>query len=140
MWALALVAAAPAALLAQAPGPRVDAARPAGDGNLATVGSLSVASADTGDLPALVRRALEANPDVRAALERRRAVRARIAPAGALPDPTLMAGIENLPLGREEMPPNSPEAHKPDPMTMKMVGVGQTIPYPGKLRLRRRAA
>src|SRR5439155_20653345 len=36
--------------------------------------------------------------------------------------------------------PGTAPSSGPDPMTMRMVGVGQTIPYPGKLSLRRRAA
>jgi len=54
----------------------------------------------------------------------------------------LMAGIENLPLGAMNEPsmgsagPSVPG----EPMTMKMIGVSQTVPYPGKLGLRRRAA
>jgi len=57
----------------------------------------------------------------------------------------LMAGIQNLPLGSEttasagghaSVGPSIPG----DPMTMKMIGVTQTIPYPGKLSLRRQAA
>jgi len=53
-----------------------------------------------------------------------------------------MAGIENLPLGAMNEPsmgsagPSVPG----EPMTMKMIGVSQTVPYPGKLGLRRRAA
>jgi outer membrane protein TolC len=43
----------------------------------------------------------------------------------------LMAGIQNLPVS---------EPGFSDFMTMKMVGVGQAIPYPGKLPLRTRAA
>lgn len=56
---------------------------------------------------------------------------AGIAPAGARPDPMLMAGIQNFPISS---PGFSAE------MTMKMVGVSQTFPYPGKLGLETRAA
>ena len=47
----------------------------------------------------------------------------------------VMAGIQNVPLGRDAgaMP-------GPEPMTMKMIGVSQTIPYPGKTSLRTRVA
>jgi len=44
----------------------------------------------------------------------------------------IMAGFVNLPI--------SQPSFTADEMTMRMVGVGQTIPYPGKLRLQRRAA
>lgn len=87
----------------------------------------------------LVAHALAANPALRAARARVDAAQARIAPAGALPDPMLMAGIQNLPVGKEAAAGHGAAAG-PDPMTMRMVGVGQTIPYPGKLSLSRRIA
>lgn len=86
-------------------------------------------------LDVLVAHALAANPAVRAAADRVEAARARISPAGALPDPWVGAGIQNLSLGSERGMGGGP-----DPMTMKMVAVGQTIPFPGKLGLQRRAA
>lgn len=46
-----------------------------------------------------------------------------------------MAGIQNLPLAR-----SSALSAGPEPMTMTMLGVSQTIPYPGKTSLRTRAA
>lgn len=82
-------------------------------------------------LDSLVARALVLNPAIRAAAARVKAARARVAPAGARPDPMLMAGIQNLPVGRPGFS---------DFMTMKMIGVSQVLPYPGKLALRTRAA
>jgi outer membrane protein, heavy metal efflux system len=99
----------------------------------------------TNSLDALVARADSANPSLHAARDRVRAAAARVAPAAAWADPMLMAGIQNLPLGSEtaasagghgSIGPSVPG----DPMTMKMFGVTQTIPYPGKLALRRQAA
>ena len=54
----------------------------------------------------------------------------------------LMAGIENLPLGAMNEPGMGSAAPSVpgEPMTMKMIGVRQTVPYPGKLGLRRQAA
>lgn len=43
----------------------------------------------------------------------------------------LMAGLQNVPVRGPTFS---------DPMTMKMVGISQTLPYPGKLALRTRAA
>jgi outer membrane protein TolC len=83
----------------------------------------------------LVATALAANPRLRAAESQVSAARARIGPAGAWPDPMLMAGIQNLPISRDPGPMAGPE-----PMTMKMVGASQTIPYPGKTSLRRSVA
>jgi cobalt-zinc-cadmium efflux system outer membrane protein len=100
---------------------------------------------NTNSLDALVARADSANPSLQAARDRVRAAAARVEPAAAWADPMLMAGIQNLPLGSEtaasagghgSVGPSVPG----DPMTMKMIGVTQTIPYPGKLSLRRQAA
>src|SRR5687768_5746064 len=83
------------------------------------------------DLDSLVARALASSPPLRAARARLDAARMRIRPAGARPDPMLMAGVQNFPVT---------DPGFTDVMTMKMIGVGQTIPYPGKLPLRTRAA
>ncbi|WP_411279549.1 TolC family protein [Gemmatimonas sp.] len=83
-------------------------------------------------LDSLVRLAEVTSPALRAAHARLAAARARIRPAGARPDPMLMTGIVNLPL--------SQPSFSADEMTMRMVGLGQTIPYPGKRGLQRRAA
>ena len=53
---------------------------------------------DTAALETYVAHALAAHPSVRAAEERVLAARARVVPAGTLPDPMLMAGIQNLPV------------------------------------------
>ena len=99
----------------------------------------------TNSLDALVARADSANPSLQAARDRVNAAAARVGPAAAWADPMLMAGIQNLPLGSESaasagghgsVGPSVPG----DPMTMKMIGVTQTIPYPGKLSLRRQVA
>lgn len=82
-------------------------------------------------LDSLVTRALEVNGQLRAARARVRTAAARVTPAGARPDPMLMAGIVNFPIS---------EPGFNDFMTMKMVGVAQSIPYRGKLTLRTRAA
>ena len=49
-------------------------------------------------LPSLVVEALENNPEIRAALKEREAAQQRIAPAEALDDPMLEAGVINAPL------------------------------------------
>lgn len=112
---------------------------------MAAVGSANAQSLshDGSQLDSLVASAQSASPAVRAAASRVDAARTRVGPAAAWSDPMLMAGIQNLPLGKEA--PSSPMGGMsggvgPDPMTMRMVGVSQTIPYPGKLSLRRRAA
>ena len=82
-------------------------------------------------LDSLIAQAVATSPAIRVAQARLTAARARIAPAGTLPDPTLMLGVVNMPV--------SHPGFSSDGMTMKMVGVAQAIPYPGKLAARRRA-
>ena len=82
----------------------------------------------------LVSRALVVNPQLRVAEAQASAARVRIGRAGAWADPMLMAGIQNLPLSRQRA--SGPATNSgPEPMTMRMVGVSQTIPYPGKTSL-----
>ena len=113
------------------------------DSSSARSAPISAGAADSSQLDALVARALAINPALTAARARLEAARRRVAPAAALPDPMLTAGIQNLPLGRG---PGMSSGGGPlsargvDPMTMRVIGVGQTIPYPGKLALRRSVA
>ncbi|WP_455153498.1 TolC family protein [Cupriavidus basilensis] len=79
-----------------------------------------------------VAEALESNPEIRAARQELEAARQRIAPAGALDNPMLEAGVVNLPAGSLSF--------NRDDMTMKMVGLSQRFPYPGKRALRQDVA
>lgn len=79
----------------------------------------------------LVALALSASPTIAAARSRVNAARARIAPAGARRDPELMAGLLNFPVSQPGFS---------DFMTMKMIGIEQSLSYPGKLRVRTRVA
>jgi cobalt-zinc-cadmium efflux system outer membrane protein len=88
------------------------------------------APAETPD--SLVALALATSPAIRAAQARVDAARARVAPAGTRPDPMLMAGVENVPVSRP--------GFGADEMTMKVVGISQLLPWPGKLPLARDAA
>jgi cobalt-zinc-cadmium efflux system outer membrane protein len=88
------------------------------------------------ELDSLVATALTRSPAIRAAMARVEGARHRAIAAGAPPDPMLMAGLQNQPLGKDRTAMTA----GPDPMTMRMVGVSQSIPSPGKLALRRRAA
>mgnify|MGYP003551795790 CR=1 FL=1 len=83
-------------------------------------------------LPSLVVEALENNPEIRAALKEREAAQQRIAPAEALDDPMLEAGVINAPLA------SSP--FNREDMTMKMIGLSQRFPFPGKRGLRKEVA
>ncbi|MBK5189309.1 MAG: TolC family protein, partial [Gemmatimonadaceae bacterium] len=82
-------------------------------------------------LDSLVASALATSPEIAAAAARAKAARTRVAPAGARPDPLLMAGVLNFPVSQPGFS---------DFMTMKMVGISQSLPYPGKLGLRTRIA
>ena len=94
---------------------------------------------DHAQLDAFVELALTVSPVLRAAGARVQAARARVTPAGTLPDPMLGVGIINLPTS--EAPAEAHASTSPrEPMTMKMLSVSQTLPYRGKLRLLRAAA
>lgn len=105
----------------------------------------SAGSRPASSLDELVATAQVTHPTIRAASARVAAARARVGPAGLLPDPLLSLGIVNLPISKEPM--EAPGGHgtpaaepEPEMMTMKMIGIGQMLPYPGKLSLSRRAA
>jgi outer membrane protein, heavy metal efflux system len=83
-------------------------------------------------LEALIAEALEKNPEIRAALREHDAASQRIAPAGALDDPVLEAGIINAPLASSPL--------NREDMTMKMIGLSQRLPFPGKRGLRKEVA
>ena len=83
-------------------------------------------------LQELVAEAVRNNPEIQAARKEQEAAEHRIAPAGTLDDPMLEAGLVSVPtdnfkLDREDM-------------TMKMIGLSQRFPYPGKLKLRQDVA
>lgn len=82
-------------------------------------------------LEEFIARAVEASPRLRAARARAEAAQAQVAPAGARPDPMLMVGVQNLPVR---------DPGFTDGMTMKMVGISQTLVLGGKLSLARSAA
>lgn len=83
-------------------------------------------------LSALVSEALVNNPEIQAAQYERDAASQRIAPAQALDDPILEAGVINAPLA------SSPFSR--EDMTMKMIGLSQRLPFPGKRGLRKEVA
>lgn len=86
---------------------------------------------DSTTLESLIAVATAVNPTLRAAQFRVDAMRARVGPAGLRPDPMLMVGLRDFPLSR-------PGFY--DSFTMKMVGIRQTIPNPGKLGIDRQIA
>lgn len=87
--------------------------------------------AEDDTLAALVSEALERNPQVVAAARGAEAAEAGVPPAGAWEDPVLTVGFTNL---------RTSFAFGADPMTMKVIQLGQAIPLPGQLAHRRAAA
>lgn len=83
-------------------------------------------------LGALIAEALQNNPELRAAAKETEAADQRVRPAGALEDPMLEAGLLNAPI--------QPFGLNREDMTMKMLGLSQKLPYPGKRALREQVA
>lgn len=97
--------------------------------------SIAVAQdAPVSPLAALVAELETASPELQAARREIEMRRARIAPAGALPDPTLSASS----MAGFSRPPFFPSSSTPD--AFRMVSVAQEIPYPGKRSLRTNVA
>ncbi len=93
------------------------------------------ADAGTGDaqpLGALLAEAMRNNPEIQTAAREREAAQQRIGPAKSLDDPMLEAGVLNVPV-------ESLRFDRED-MTMKMIGLSQKFPYPGKRDLREAVA
>lgn len=83
-------------------------------------------------LQELLAEAARNNPEILAASNEREAALHRVRPAGALDDPMLEAGVVNAPLASQTF--------RREDMTMKMLGLSQRFPYPGKRGLRQDVA
>lgn len=83
-------------------------------------------------LQELLAEAARNNPEIRVAGSEHEAAQHRVSPAGALDDPMLEAGVVNAPLASQTF--------RREDMTMKMLGLSQRFPYPGKRGLRRDVA
>jgi cobalt-zinc-cadmium efflux system outer membrane protein len=94
--------------------------------------STTINANNSARLASLVAEALENNPEIQAALRERDAASERIAPAEALDDPVLEAGVVNAPLASSPL--------NREDMTMKMIGLSQRLPFPGKRGLRKDVA
>ncbi|MBW6508474.1 MAG: TolC family protein [Desulfuromonadales bacterium] len=77
------------------------------------------------NLEALVAQALTRNPEVAVSDARWQMLRQRAEAAGSLEDPMLMLGIQNALV-------SDPFNFREDPMTQKVIGISQMIPYRGK--------
>jgi len=78
-----------------------------------------------------VAEAMAQNPVIAAGQERIHAAAARVNSSGARPDPILSLSLRNFPVA---------EPGFEDFMTMKSIGLSQSLPYPGKLSLAQDAA
>ncbi|MFO7577246.1 MAG: TolC family protein [Pelovirga sp.] len=85
------------------------------------------------NLEALVVQALEQNPAVAVIESRWQILQHRVAAAGSLDDPMLMLGVRSVPVG-------DPLDFRSEPMTQKVIGLSQKIPYAGKRGTRTAAA
>jgi cobalt-zinc-cadmium efflux system outer membrane protein len=80
----------------------------------------------------LVRTALDRNPGLKALAEEVEARKHSIAPAGALPDPVLALGVKNMSLDRWTV--------GVDVMSGIPLSLSQSLPFPGKQRLKSEVA
>lgn len=74
------------------------------------------------NLPALIAELDRANPEIKAARQRWEAAKAIVPQVQTLPDPTVKLGYQRMPMR--------------EPLQGAMYGIGQEIPFPGKLRLK----
>ena len=73
-------------------------------------------------LPALIQEVEATNPEIKAARQRWEASKALVPQVQTLPDPKLQVGYQRMPMV--------------DPLQGAMYGIGQDIPFPGKLKLK----
>ncbi|WP_306532724.1 TolC family protein [Geobacter sp.] len=85
------------------------------------------------ELPMLVEQALAANPEVKASQARWEMYTSRVKQAGALDDPMLMLKLQSFLL-------RDPFNSQRDPMTQRIVGISQQLPFWGKRALKEEVA
>lgn len=76
-------------------------------------------------LQTLIQKAVEVSPKLKMLEAKKNASEARVSVNSNLPDPTLTLGLMNL--------PTNSFSFTQEPMTGKMIGLSQAVPYPGKL-------
>jgi len=84
------------------------------------------------EMEALVEEAIANSPAIASARRSAQAARLRVKPSGTLPDPTLMLGLQAVPIDTFAMDEWD--------MTQKVISFTQPIPFPGKLRLAKAVA
>ena len=83
------------------------------------------AGAQTANLDSLVNKAIRVSPKLSMLRAKRKVAENKIPQVSNLPNPMLMLGLMNLPTGSFSF--------NEEPMTQKVIGLQQTIPFPGKL-------
>jgi outer membrane protein TolC len=99
---------------------------------VACLAALPAGAQEDPQLALLLKEAAERNPEVVAARREAEAAASRVEPAAALDEPMLEAGLINV--------PSQSFSLRREDMTMKMIGISQRLPYPGKRALRKDAA
>lgn len=94
---------------------------------------LAAAELPASEVETLVAEALAHNPEIGASNEKWQMLVAKARGAGALDDPMLMLKIQNAMI-------NDPLAFDKDPMTAKVIGISQMLPFAGKRALLRAGA
>ncbi len=84
------------------------------------------------DLQALIEEALKANPEIKQRGQLKAAAQEAVGPAGSLDNPKASFNLLNLPVDTWSF--------AQEPMTQKQFTLSQTIPFPGKRRLRSEVA
>jgi len=95
---------------------------------LAALPAGAIAAERPVEVRALVAEALQNSPELAAARREQEAAEHRVKPAGSLDDPMFELGVLNVPTGSWSL--------RREDMTMKMLGLSQRLPYPGKRALR----
>ena len=86
---------------------------------------LSMTHAQTAKLDSLINKAIRVSPKLAMLRAKRNVARDKIPQKSNLPNPMLMLGLMNL--------PTNSFSFDQEPMTQKVIGLQQTIPFPGKL-------
>jgi outer membrane protein, heavy metal efflux system len=84
-----------------------------------------ITNAQTSNLDSLINIAIRVSPNLSMLRAKRKVAENKIPQVSNLPDPMLTLGLMNL--------PTSSFAFNVEPMTQKVIGLQQTIPFPGKL-------
>ena len=87
--------------------------------------SLGSVNAQTAKLDSLINKAIRVSPKLSMLRAKRNVAENKIPQVSNLPNPMLMLGLINL--------PTNSFSFNQEPMTQKVIGLQQTIPFPGKL-------